>query len=272
MTKAGMMPTIEEAPDAAPCEQLPGVAAPTATRYLEDLPVRRLRPGDVCSSAGWPMPPPGPAISPTSPSAAAGSPWSSRPRTGSHADRGRPGGGGPHPAAGGRPPASRSAGPPRGARATGWPASSMTPRWARPARRPGPGHPGDEPFGHASRSGTGWPAHHRRATMPTMSEAGRRARTHTTGDAATGVTWSDIYESPQVDRSLRRLPTAVPGGGAAGLGRRAARAAGRAGHQGGQRARAGRGPAARQGGARRGDRRRPQRRRGRRRSCQGCCC
>jgi ATP-binding cassette, subfamily B, bacterial len=28
----------------------------------------------------------------------------------------------------------------------------------------------------------------------------------TTGDVATGVTWSDIYESPQVDRSLRRLP------------------------------------------------------------------
>ena len=27
-----------------------------------------------------------------------------------------------------------------------------------------------------------------------------------TGDVATGVTWSDIYESPQVDRSLRRLP------------------------------------------------------------------
>ena len=28
----------------------------------------------------------------------------------------------------------------------------------------------------------------------------------TTGDVATGVTWSDIYESPRVDRSLRRLP------------------------------------------------------------------
>ncbi len=25
-------------------------------------------------------------------------------------------------------------------------------------------------------------------------------------DVTTGVTWSDIYESPQVDRSLRRLP------------------------------------------------------------------
>lgn len=25
-------------------------------------------------------------------------------------------------------------------------------------------------------------------------------------DVTAGVTWSDIYESPQVDRSLRRLP------------------------------------------------------------------
>jgi ATP-binding cassette subfamily B protein len=28
----------------------------------------------------------------------------------------------------------------------------------------------------------------------------------TTGDVTTGVTWADIYESPQVDRSLRHLP------------------------------------------------------------------
>jgi hypothetical protein len=26
------------------------------------------------------------------------------------------------------------------------------------------------------------------------------------GDVTTGVTWSDIYESPEVERSLRRLP------------------------------------------------------------------
>jgi ATP-binding cassette subfamily B protein len=30
--------------------------------------------------------------------------------------------------------------------------------------------------------------------------------TEASGEATTGVTWSDIYESPQVDRSLRRLP------------------------------------------------------------------
>jgi hypothetical protein len=28
----------------------------------------------------------------------------------------------------------------------------------------------------------------------------------TTGDVPGGVTWADIYESPQVDRKLRRLP------------------------------------------------------------------
>jgi ATP-binding cassette subfamily B protein len=40
---------------------------------------------------------------------------------------------------------------------------------------------------------------------PTMSKAAGE-EDHTTGDAGTGVTWSDIYESAQVDRSLRRLP------------------------------------------------------------------
>jgi ATP-binding cassette, subfamily B, bacterial len=47
---------------------------------------------------------------------------------------------------------------------------------------------------------TGWPDRRRPATIRPMSE-------EAAGDVtATPVTWADIYESPEVDRSLRRLP------------------------------------------------------------------
>ena len=52
------------------------VAAPRR-RHLEDLPVRRLRLGDAVRRPGGRRHRRGPAISPTSPSEAAGSPWSS---------------------------------------------------------------------------------------------------------------------------------------------------------------------------------------------------
>ena len=261
-------------PGARPLRDAPRRAQRHGRQHLADLRVRRLRPADglfvnrvadATDGPRWPAT----SADDRHPRRAAGG-WSPGGGLATTGDGtltvfDGPGRGVPHPAAGLGDHCARSAesgpGPHPGAR----PARRRRRRDRRPHRRPrdgrrrprrGPGlrtvrrpgrlrhrpggpRPSDLPLrGRHDADG--------RCTISPMSKEPVGEDT-TTGDVTTGRHLVRHLRVAAGQPVAAPPAPAVPGGGPARLGRRAPRAAGRPGHQGGQRDRPGRGPAARQG-------------------------